>query len=184
MNRRLICIALFLVGFCSPMALLAQEGGMPPMGPPEELKKLDYTVGTWVAENFQSRMDPSAPWGTSKITMKFEPIYDGCALRAHVWGTMMGMDFKGQATTTYSRETGKYRQVWFDNMSASQEMAQGGFEGDKLVFNGSTQMMGQKYLFRDITTKVSATEMEWAYLMSSDDGTTWWNVMKATYKKQ
>ncbi|HSR51922.1 MAG TPA: DUF1579 family protein [Acidobacteriota bacterium] len=165
---------------------------MPEFGAPKEMKKIDYMVGTWTAD-FQMRQDPSQEWVSNSVTMKVENMLDGCA-QVHHWsgvmklpdpsGQMQEMDFEGRATYTYNRQTSQWQSTWVDNLEGRQTMSTGGFEGDKLVFKGEDEYMGMTFHTRDTTTKVSDTEFNWVMEMSMDGGSTWFESMKAHFKKQ
>ncbi len=160
---------------------LSQE--MPEMGPPEQMKDVAFMVGHWKSDDFQSRMDLQADWQTTSMTMQVEPILDGCAQRSILKAQFMGMDFSGIATLSYSRESGKWQNSWIDNMTAIQVMTEGELKDGVFTLLGKGTQMGKEYWMKDITKKVSDSEIEWQMDMSYD-GQNWFTSMKATYRKQ
>ncbi|HSH00279.1 MAG TPA: DUF1579 family protein [candidate division Zixibacteria bacterium] len=170
------------------VAPLAQEeggeGGMPPMGRPAEMDQLSFLVGTWKAD-FQMKMAPDAEWATAPCTQVYEEILNGCAIRSHFSGTVMGMPFHGEWTMTYNRATGQWQSVWIDDMGANITYQSGGFNEDgQMVMLGEYIEAGQTALMRDIVTPKSDTEYGWEMLISNDGGETWWTQMKANYVKE
>lgn len=186
MNRTcqtLASVALGLLLFAVPT--FAQEGaeGMPPMGPTQELKELGWMQGEWTAE-MQFRQMPDAPWETSTATCTISSVMDGCIQRTDFQSTLMGMAFGGEETLTYNREKKQYESIWIDSMSARPTYTAGIFEDGKLVMSGEDIMMGMPYKMRTTSVKVSDTQMDWTMEMSMDGGATWFESMKATYKKK
>lgn len=181
----LIMLCALVVAAQAP-AWAQQEGegqGMPPMGPPEELKTLGFLQGQWDVA-VRVKMDPAGEWADSKATSSVTPILEGCGQRMTFDGTMMGMPFKGEETVTYNRESKQFESIWIDSMSAHMAMTTGGWEGDKFIMSGKDVMMGQPYLMRSTMTKASDDEVHWDMEMSLDDGKTWFTNMKMVYTKK
>ena len=161
----------------------AQE--MPPTGPPAEMEQVAFMVGTWKTDAFQSRMGLDDDMESSSATMTIAPILGGSAHRTHFESTLMGMDFVGQGTLTFNRQTGKWQSSWVDNMGAYQSFMEGTtIEGDTVVFEGEDLYQGANYKTRDTTKRVSDDELDWTMEMSMDGGKTWYTGLKATYKRQ
>ena len=160
----------------------AQE--MPPMGPPAEMEQVAFMVGTWKAGAFQSRMGPEDEFQASAATTTVEPILGGSAHRAHFESSLMGMDFAGQGTLTFNRETKRWQNSWVDNMGAYQSFMEGTFDGETLVLEGEDYYQGQSFKMRDTTRKLDDDTLEWTMEMSGDGGATWFTGLKATYQRQ
>jgi hypothetical protein len=167
----------------APTPAWSQEGQMPPMGPPEELKTVAFLQGDWDVD-VQVRMTPDGEWQNSKGSASITLVLDGCAQRQEFEGTMMGMPFKGEETLTYNRETKQFESFWMDSMSAHMAVSKGGWQGDKFVMTGKDMMMGQQYMMRNSFTKGDPNEVQWDMDMSTDNGKTWFTTMKMTYKKK
>lgn len=174
---------------CLCIAAFAQEdksgaeGEMPPMGPPEELKQLDFLVGEWKSD-FMMRETPEGEWTTSPATIVYGKAMDGACIRGLFSSSVMEMPFSGQATLTFHRWKAKWQMSWVDNMGAYQIPLEGDFKDGKLTLDGEDVSMGQTNLIRDITTFKSDNEYEWEMRFSNDGGKTWWTSMKGLYKKQ
>jgi len=159
------------------------KGGMPPMGPPTEMKQIAGMLGTWKAD-FQMRMDEKAPWMTSPATLVVTPILGGAANQGEFTTKMMGMEFKGYSRITFNRNTGKWQNSWIDNMGAYQTLMEGDFKDNKLSVMAKDRYMGREFTMRETTFLKSETEVEWTMETSYDDGETWFVNMKGTYTKQ
>lgn len=173
---------LFVIVLCCSLLPLWGWQEMPEYGAPKEMKKLDFMLGAWTGE-FSLRQGPDQPWESIRMSIKAENVLDGCAQVQHWSGSMMGREFNGRATFTFNRQTGKWQSSWVDNMEGRQLIHTGGFEGDKLVFRGDNQYQGMSYTTRDTTVKVSDDEFHWMMEMSEDGGQTWFESMKATFKR-
>ncbi len=158
-------------------------GGMPPMGPPAEMKMVAGMVGTWKAD-FQMRMSQEAPWTSSPSTLVITPVLGGAANRGEFSTSVMGMKFKGISMISFNRNTGKWQSTWIDNMEALQYISEGDLKDGKLVFDGTSTYMGEDYLTRETTTMKSATEIDWTMENSHDNGKSWYVSMKGVYTKQ
>lgn len=184
--RKLLAFSLSL--FCLGAIAFAQEDkpaseGMPPMGPPEELKQFDFLVGEWTTD-FQMKMDPEGEWMTSPSTMTYEKAMDGACIRGSFTGKVMGMDFRGQSMLTYHREKAVWQSSWIDNLGAAQSLTEGDYKDGKLTLQSDEVMMGKNVIMRETTTPKSDTEFDWEMNISNDGGKTWWTTMKASYKKK
>lgn len=175
-------IALCAVLSSSFAMVQAQEGGMPPMGAPEEMNSVAFMLGEWDV-TMKVRMAPDADWMESKGSAKTVMELDGCVQRMYFDGEMMGMPFKGQDTLTYNRETKQFESFWIDSMSAHASVSYGNWEGDALVSNSEDVNMGQKYHMRTTTKKVSDNEVHFVMEMSMD-GEDYFESMKMVYTKK
>lgn len=172
------------------MTALAQEenpmqgqGGMGPMGAPEEMKQVSFLVGTWkVASKYN--MGDTANWMEATGTCVCTSVLDGCAIMNNYDSEFMGMKFHGMGTLSYNRETKMWQQSWIDNMAGSMSLYQGDFKDGKMICSGEDMMQGQKYLTRITMSEITPTSYNWLLEMSMDGGKTFMPGMKATYTKQ
>ena len=177
------CAALCAAAIAMPAIADHHEGGeMPPMGAPAQMKDVAFMQGNWNVE-FSYRMDPAAEFTTAAATAQVTSELDGCIQRMYFKGDMMGMTMHGEETLTFNRETGKYESHWVDNFSANAMFSSGTMEGNVLTMSGEGIQMGQPYLYRNISTKVSDDEVTWKMEMSYDNGETWFVGLKSTYKR-
>lgn len=162
----------------------AQPQAMPQMGPPAEMKQLEYLVGTW-DYTMKMKMDTSANTMDSKGTSTCAYILDNAALTTTLDGAeMMGMKFKGLGITTWDRENKCWQMTWTDNMSGRTSLYTGQHTGDQTVYQGEDQMGGMKSLARMTSFNEKATSYDWKMESSTDGGKTWAVVATATYTKR
>jgi hypothetical protein len=157
--------------------------GMPPMGPPEEMKALAFMEGEWDVE-VKWRMDPEAEWTTETATASNKSILSGAVHQSHWKGTMMGMPFEGLEIKTYDREEKRYESIWVDNMGARTSHMSGQLEGDKMVMEGEDLHEGAPYKMRMTMEKRSNDELFYIAETSYDGGETWGKTMEMVYKRK
>ena len=158
-----------------PMVSMAQEE-TPPMGPPEEMKNLEFLVGDWEAE-MEFLMDTTQGWVKSTGTCTYSYILDGAALK-------MGMPFKGLSFETYDRENKQWQSVWVDNMGARTTMMTGVRENNGSVFENKDKYKGVVMMNRMTTSNETKTSFDWLMESSMDDGKTWFENGRAKYTKK
>ena len=95
----------------------------------------------------------------------------------------MGMPFNGQLRIAYNREIGKWQEEWIDNFSANFTHMNGELKDKTMHSEGSYIQGGVEIMIRE-TTNLSDTLIQWSMEQSMDGGKTWFEGMKATYKKQ
>lgn len=185
--KTLMTFAAFLL-LAVPAFAQAPEGeampAMPEMGRPAEMDALAYFHGNWDV-TMEFKMDVTATeWTKAAGTSTVTPMLDGCIDKMTFDSKMMGMAFSGIDMTTYNREYKRYESVWFDNMGGKMSVMHGNFEGDKLVMTGNDKMMGMEYMVRSVSQKKSNDEVYWTMAMSMDEGKTWMENMRMTYKRK
>lgn len=191
---RLLWLALGMTLVLVPMSLgLAQEKEMahgepaapvePAMGPPEQLEKVAFFLGEWDVA-VRMRVGPEAPWQESTAKAEVTRLLKGCVQRMHFTGTMMGMEFEGEETLTYNRDTKKFESFWFDSVGARASTFAGGFDGGgNLLLSGTDVMNGEAVLTRSIVIPRSEDEVEWRMEVSEDNGVTWYMSLKMVYTR-
>lgn len=187
MNKKNLIISILTVFLMTALLVSAQEeemGGMPPMGPPEEMKELAWLTGEWdVAMSW--RMTPDGEWMASKGVATYSMVLEGSTLQMEYSGSDMPMPFVGLMLQTYDRVAGHFQSVWVDNMSARMSYYTGNKEGEKMVLSGEEIMPdGSTALARVTTFNHTETSFDWTMEMSGDGGKTWWTSGKATYTKK
>ncbi|PWB72175.1 hypothetical protein C3F09_06955 [candidate division GN15 bacterium] len=173
------------VGAADQAAGEAVPQGMPPMGPPEEMKQLANLVGVWDYV-MMMRMDPASE-KMEKTTgiMTNAYILDGAAMSLQYEGdTINGMKYKGLGIETYDREMKCWQMTWTDNMSGRTSMYTGRREGDKTTMEGEDMMGGQKMLTRITTFNEKPTTFDSKMESSMDGGKTWAVMFTAAYTKR
>jgi len=153
------------------------------MGPPEEVKELEYLVGTWEATG-KVMVDPSTEqWMDYSATLTYEWILNKAALRGDYASGLMGMDIKGHFLQTYDREKQEWQIGWLDSIAARQVIYTGQREGDLFVVEGEDLRNGAALKTRITTKTKSESELDWKMEMSADAGATWMTTAEAVYKK-
>ena len=193
---QILCLLGVLMLCFGPVAL-AQEGekeheGMehggameaPAMGPPEQLAKIDFMLGDWDV-NVKMRMDPNGEWQESTATATITRPIGGAVQRMSFHGTMMGMDFEGEETISYNRDTKRWESIWYDSMNARPSKSAGGMDGGgNLVFNGKEMMGGKEVMTRAVCSNKGDGQLFWRMEMSMDNGVNWFEHMRLTYTKK
>ena len=188
----LILLAMVAMALCAS-AVFAQDSkkeapqGMPEMGPPKELKEIEFLVGTWDCEmKMHMSMDPNdTTWMTSKGTAAYKWSVGGAVLESSFEQSMMGQQFIGGGWEAYDREKKEWQMVWTDNMAARMALYTGTKSKDGSVFTGEDLMMGKPVLTRISTFNETADAFDWKGESSMDNGKTWmvWGTAKYTKRK-
>lgn len=133
-------------------AAAAQPSGMPPMPKPgPEMKKLlsqlsgDYTAT--MKMDAMMGMPASSSTGPAKIyggPGRLSLIETVNSVDEH------GMKFNGHGLIWWDGKAGAYKGVWCDNGTPTgcMDSGTGKWDGDKLVFSGTMDMMGKNYNFK------------------------------------
>lgn len=176
---KLKTVLIFCLIFAAVSAV-AQMGGPP--GP--EVKKLDYLVGTWVAEGTVAQ----GPWGmggkfTSTDTSEWMP--GNFFVVSHSEFKMppeLGGDGKAIGVTGYDAETNAYTFDQFNSLGR-RESSKGAISGDTWTWTSSANYGGQEIQSK-MTVKVASQTSYTFKLEVSMDGKNWMTFMegKATKK--
>ena len=191
MNWKSLTIAGVLA--CSTALALAQDNtkgepqGMPPMGPPEEMKMCADLVGTWdCVMKMHMSMDPKdTSWMETKGVAAYKYILGGSSIEMSFESVMMGQQFVGGGWMFYDRESKQWQQSWADNMSARLSLYTGTKDKTSSSFSGEDKMMGQTYISRISTSNETPSTFDWKGEQSMDGGKTWsvWGTAKYTKRK-
>ncbi len=188
MKRLLIALIAGVLCFGTGALSLADEGqahgegGMPPMGPPVEMKEIEVLNGKYKV-NFFYKMNPmTEEWTETEATAVVSMVVGGGAQQMKFEGEMMGMPFSGIGLTSYDRETKKWQMNWVDSMGARISIYTGDFKDGKMVVTGTDLGQGMTYHSRLTTYNINDKGFDWKYEMSMD-GKTYMDTAKATYRK-
>ena len=103
--------------------------------PGPEQAEMAKNVGKWTVAT-EWIMAPGAPPMTSTGTSEFKMMFDGrYMVQDHSSTGAMG-PFQGMGITAFDNATGKYEDVWCDNMGTGIMYSTGEKKGDTLTFNG------------------------------------------------
>ena len=143
-----------------------KEGAGPAMAaqapkPDAEMSQLKYFVGTWSCKG----TNPSTSLGpehATQATVRVTSDYGGFWITARYEEAKTDenpMPYKFMVVWGHDAKDKKFYQWSFDAMGGNGRAESGGWEGDKLVFNGSMMLMGKPTNARDNFTKKSDTEL-------------------------
>ena len=157
--------------------------GMPPMGPPDEMKLMAGMVGTWDV-SMDLRMDPTSEYTNSKGEAQYRYILGGAAMEFTYKSTLMGRPFEGLGFVAFNRETGKWQSTWMDGMGAYISHYEGGMVDGKVVLEGVDYMNGEEFLTRTTQTPMGDDKFTWVMEHSTDGRQTWDVYLKSEYTKR
>ncbi len=160
------------------------QSGMPPMGPPAQMKQLDFLIGTWDVAMKMKMTPQDTGWMDSPGTATYEYILGGAVQQSKYSSTMMGMPFEGLMLEGYNTDLGKWQAVWTDNMGGRLSLYTGSRAGDSTVLMGSEVYMGQEMHTRIVTLNQTPTSFDWRMETSTDGGKTYALMATATYTKR
>ncbi|UCD16399.1 MAG: DUF1579 family protein [Candidatus Zixiibacteriota bacterium] len=161
-----------------------QAEQMPPMGAPEQMKKIAFLEGTWdVAMEWRNDEDTSV-WDKSTAECTYKSILDGCAMQMIFTGAMMDMPFQGYMLQSFDREKNEWQALWIDNMGGRMTLYTGSEEKDGTVLTAKDVWQGQKFLSRMTTLNESPGSFDWTMETSFDNGQNWLLVGTARYVKR
>ncbi len=110
---------------------------MASMTPGPQHKELAATAGRWTT-HIVSSWDPSSPPQQSTGSASFEMTLDGRYLIERAVGTTPMGPFEGMGITAYNNVTGKYQNLWIDNMGTGLMISEGTADASGAVnFMGS-----------------------------------------------
>lgn len=142
--------------FAMPCVLAqgADEKKAPEMPKPApEMAQLDYFEGSWTCEGTM-QPSPFGPGGKMKSTAKIHDDLGGFWQSGMIKGTVVNMpDFEGMFHSSYDPATKQYFMLWVDNMGAWSRTTSKGWEGDKMVYEGDSQMGVETMRGRDTFVK-------------------------------
>jgi hypothetical protein len=138
-----------------PCALLIAAPEGPPK-PAAEMANLKVFDGAWTCEG-KSEASPFGPAGATKGSVRSHVDLGGFWQSGTVKSAMVGTPgtMEGMFHMTYDPGPKQYVMLWRDNMGGYARETSAGWEGDKIVFTGSTAMAGKQVQTRDTFTKAA-----------------------------
>ena len=161
------------------------EQGMPPMGPPEEMKECAWLVGDWTAD-MKMRMAADSPWVATRGSAHYETVLDGGALLMTFEippSAEMPMRFRGMGLQTWDRETNQWQMTWTDNMTCRTTIYTGPRTEGQTVMTGEDLWNGMKMLSRITASDETPTGFDWLMETSLDGGKSWYASGQAKYTR-
>jgi len=163
-----ICVASPLLAQAEKKKLTApkKDGAGPAMAaqapkPDAEMSQLKLFVGTWSCKGMSpaTSLGPEHP---TQATVKATLDYGGFWITGRYEEAKTGenpMPYKFMFVWGHDAKDKKFYQWSFDVMGGNGREESSGWDGDKLVFNGSMMVMGKPTNARDTFTKKSDTEL-------------------------
>jgi uncharacterized protein DUF1579 len=170
-----------VVAVLAPGAVLpaVPEGAMKP---PAEIANLQYFDGNWTCDGTTSP-GPMGPGGKVTSSVKSHTDFGGFWQSGMVkssMGTKPAME--GMFHMTYDPGPKEYVLLWVDNTGGYSKETSSGWDGDKIVFTGTSAMGGKQVPTRDTFVKSGKTSMkhDWEGQM---DGSSWTAMGSETCKR-
>ena len=176
MNLRAALVFIVLCG-----SALAQK----PVEPGPEVKKLDFFVGTWVADGTIS----SGPWGAGgnyTKTHKFEWMTGNFALLNRTESKMpaeLGGDIVSISLIGYDVQKKAYIDAGFDNRGGY-SVTESTLSGDTWISTSSEKLPDGQVIQQRETTKMLSPNSYRAKFEVSKDGTNWQVMMDSIVTKK
>jgi hypothetical protein len=169
----------------APLALAqapADKPAQPAMPKPAaEMSKLSYFGGSWSCAG-EGMMEPGKPMMKMTSTVSSHADLYGFWQSGVVKGTTAGMPpFEGMFHMTWDPAAKGFLMLWVDNMGGWSQQRSPGWEGDKIVFTGESQMGAEKMGSRDTFVKNADGSMHHTGEMQM--GGSWMKGMEETCKK-
>ncbi len=178
-----IC-ALSLISLAQDQTTSDAPAGMPPMGPPEQMKEIAFLTGTWNVDMEWRDQENPEKWNKETALCTYTDIVGGCAKQMSFTGEMMGMPFEGLMIQSYHRDKGEWQTIWVDNLGGGIACYTGSIENDTACMVAEDVWQGKEYLSRMSTFNHTETSFDWEMEDSYDSGKTWNLIGKAKYTKQ
>ena len=170
-TRRAVGILLVAVVAVLAPCVLVYAAPDEAMKPAAEMSNLQWFDGNWTCEGTVPA-GPMGPGGKISGTVSSRKDLGGFWQSGTVkssMGNMPGME--GMFHMTYDAGTKEYVMLWVDNMGSYSQQTSKGWDGDKMVFAGTTLMGGKRWATRDTFTRMGKTlKHDWEGQM---DGSTW-----------
>lgn len=152
--------------------------------PAAEMAALAYFDGKWQCAG-EGAMEPGGPMTKMTAAVKVESDLGGFWQSGKVNAQMPGMPgpgFEGKFHTTWDPGAKQYVMFWVDSMGGWAESRATGWDGDKIVYTGTTYMGGQKIPSRDIFTKNADGSM--GHMAEMQMGSQWTKMMDETCRRE
>jgi hypothetical protein len=177
---RLQMTATIAVGALVLSAAQAVSQEMPKPAP--EMAKIDFFQGSWTC-NGKVNASPMGPAGTLTSTADIRQDLGGFWQSGSIKGTMPNMPpFEGMFHTTYDPAAKQYVMFWVDNMGGWARSTSPGWQGDKMVYLGDSNMPGQKPMKNRDTFMRSGAAMKHIWELQMDG--TWMTLGEETCTKK
>lgn len=168
-----------MVSVLCVMAFGAATAQMPEMGPPAELKKLDWMIGEWTG---------SVNWTMEgmegEMTHNLKHEWEGQFMKMTATGEMMGMTFTEVSYLAWDAKEKKLVSWTFTSFAPLPRIEKGTITGNTIVFISDPWDVpgGGPTVSRATLIKKSDSEM--TLLLEFKEGDSWSKVGDGVYKKK
>jgi hypothetical protein len=156
-----------------------QSSQTPPPNPclaPEQ-KQLEFWVGDW------DLIWPGATASeTGHGTNSIKRVMDGCVVQENF--SALAQPLRGTSVSMFDTATGKWKQTWVDNEGSYLDFTGEFKDGQMILSREAIGPKGGKFLQRMVYKNISATEFDWSWESSRDDGKTWKVLWPIHYKRK
>lgn len=159
------------------------------IGVHDEIKALDWMVGTWDVE--EKYTYPGVPEFVFKSESVIEPFNGGCFLQEKITAPGPGgLKNPLVGIRSYDRFRKTFRFVWYDQLVTLADVYEGAVESGNIrvcnVKSGTAFSMGGKDWFARITQKAGANQDEFSLVWEAtgDQGATWNQTAEYKYRRR
>ena len=147
--------------------------------PAAEMANLKLFGGNWSCTG-EGAMEPGGAMMKMDSTVSGRSALGGFWQSGTVKGAAMGgmPPFEGMYHMTWDPAAKQYVMLWVDNMGGWSQARASGWEGDKLVFTGDSQMGTQKMRVRDTFTRSADGTLR--HMGEMETGGRWTKMMDET----
>ena len=159
-------------------ALLAQQSThtASPCAAPQQ-KQFDFWVGEW------DLSWPGENSATGHGTNSIKRILDGCVVQETFSG-QSSVALRGTSLSIFDTRAGKWRQTWVDNEGGYLDFVGEFSNGQMILQRQATRPDGARILQRMVWKNITATEFDWSWEASADEGKTWQVNWPIHYKRR
>lgn len=108
---------------------------------------------------------------------------DGCVVQENFSGAD-SMHLRGTSVSTFDVRSGHWKQTWVDNEGGYLDFTGDFANGQMILQREFTQKDGTRVMQRMVWKNISASEMDWSWEASRDDGKTWQVNWPIHYKRK
>jgi hypothetical protein len=150
--------------------------------PAAEMANLKIFGGNWSCTG-EGAMEPGGAMMKMDSTVTGKSDLGGFWQSGTVKGAAMGgmPPFEGMYHMTWDPAAKGYVMLWVDNMGGWSQARASGWEGDKIVFNGDSQMGTQKMRVRDTFTRKADGTL--THMGEMEAGGRWTKMMDETCRR-
>lgn len=149
-------------------SMLAAQQPAPQANPctVSQQKQFEFWVGEW-----DLTWPGSKPGETMHGTNTIKRIMDGCVVQENFSGGD-SIPLRGTSVSTFDATSGHWKQTWVDNQGGYLDFV-GDFRDGRMILQRDALLNGKKILQRMVWKSITASDFDWSWESSSDDGKSW-----------